>query len=227
MPLPRKDGPVTILGGRAKLQLADFGANSASGNAPDLAGPKYRTPCLGSFVRSQRPEPRPRDRQQPLPRGNRGDLLLPAGITAKLPQSAWTAFRCRWTSVVRGWAHPPHSGISAAIPSSILDLVADMDSSPPSICACEAQMTLFLPSIEPTATINGPVANGAAGSSWRGGPTPHTRLRTSRLTEGPAVACPLAAQKSAGASFDPGAYRSSCAADIMAKTLKLHFGGRR
>ena len=98
---------------------------------------------------------------------------------------------------------------------------------PPSICALQAQMTLFLPSIEPTETINGPVANGAAGSSWRGGPTPHTRLRTSRLTKGPAVACPLAAQKSAGASFDPGAYRSSCAADIMAKTLKLHFGGRR
>ena len=74
---------------------------------------------------------------------------------------------------------------------------------PPSICACEAQMTLSLPSIEATATINGPVANGAAGGSWRGGPTPHTRLRTSRLTEGLAVACSLAAQKSAGAGFDP------------------------
>ena len=33
MPLSRKDGPVTILGERAKLRLADFGANSATGNA--------------------------------------------------------------------------------------------------------------------------------------------------------------------------------------------------
>ena len=219
--------PRNNTGGRAKLQLADFGANSASGNAPDLASAQIpnpmsrllrppsttRTtpegpPAAPASWQPRRSAPPGRDHSQtPAIRLDR----LPVPMDVRSPGLG--ASPALWNI---GSNPVLHSGLGSR--HGLL---------PPSICASQAQMTLFLPSIEPTATINGPVANGAAGSSWRGGPTPHTRLRTSRLTEGPAVACPLAAQKSAGASFDPGAYRSSCAADIMAKTLKLHFGGRR